>query len=268
MKSIIEIIENLIQDYNALNLEKNVIDYEKYKLYSIVTSSTQLEGSTLDELDTKLLLEEGITAKGKPLEHHLMVKDNYASIRFALEQARSKALLSPEFLRKCNGYNMAHTGTVVSSIMGIVDGRIGEYRKTSALSEALGYYVDFSKISGLVEKFCNEINKQILNNSAIIEHLTTSFDAHANLVLIHPWMDGNKRTSRIIMNFIQHRAQLPLSKVHKEDSRDYLLALKDVKENGKLETFRKFMFKQYIKTLKHEISDYKKGKKKSFSLIF
>ena len=268
MKNIINIIHNLIQEYNDLNLEKNVIDYEKYKLYSIVTSSTQLEGSTLDELDTKLLLDDGITAKGKPLEHHLMVKDNYNAIRFVLEQAHKKTLLTPEFLRKCNAINMANTGTVVNSISGIVDGRKGEYRKTSALSEALGYYTNFTKIPDLTEKFCNEINKQITNNSTIIEHLTTSFDAHANLVLIHPWMDGNKRTSRLLMNFIQHRAELPLSKVHKEDSREYLLALKDVKDNGTLETFREFMFGQYIKTLKNEISEYKREKKKGFSLVF
>ena len=230
MKKIFEKIERLICEYNDLDFDKHVIDYNKYKLYSIVTSSTQLEGSTLDELDTKLLLEDGITAKGKPLEHHLMVKDNYNAIRFVLEQVNKKILLTPEFLRQCNGLNMANTG--------------------------------------LVDQFCREINKQITNNSTIIEHLTTSFDAHANLVLIHPWMDGNKRTSRLIMNFIQQRAELPLSKVHKEDSREYLLALKNVKDNNTLDTFRKFMFEQFAKTLSCEISDYKKARKKKFSLIF
>jgi len=230
MKRIFDKIESLIREYADLDFEKNVIDYKKYKLYSIVTSSTQLEGSTLDELDTKLLLDDGITAKGKPLEHHLMVKDNYDAIRFVLEQANKKALITPEFLCQCNAYNMANTGLVV--------------------------------------RFCNEINRQVADNKTIIEHITTSFDAHVNLVLIHPWMDGNKRTSRLLMNFIQQRAHLPLSKVHKEDSREYLLALKEVKDNGKLELFRKFMFKQYIKTLSREISAYKKEKTKSFSLIF
>jgi hypothetical protein len=57
--------EILTVEYNSYNLNE-VIDYEKYKLYSIVTSSTQMEGSTLDELDTKLLLDDGLTAKGKP----------------------------------------------------------------------------------------------------------------------------------------------------------------------------------------------------------
>ena len=228
MKSIFKKIEAITNQYQELELNKQVIDYEKYKLYSIVTSSTQLEGSTLDDIDTKLLLDDGLTAKGKPIEHHLMVMDNYQALRYILEQADKKKLLTPEFLQQCNSLNMAN----------------------------------------LTDTFCAEINRQILNNSSIIEHLTTSFDAHANLVLIHPWMDGNKRTSRLMMNFIQRRAELPLTKVHKEDSREYLFALKEVKDNKNLEVFRNFMYNQYIKTLNNEISDYIKSKKRGFHLVF
>jgi Fic family protein len=154
--------------------------------------------------------------------------DNYQALRYILEQADKKQLLTPEFLQQCNSLNMAN----------------------------------------LTDTFCAEINRQILNNSSIIEHLTTSFDAHANLVLIHPWMDGNKRTSRLMMNFIQRRAELPLTKVHKEDSREYLFALKEVKDNKNLEVFRNFMYNQYIKTLNNEISDYVKSKKRGFHLVF
>ena len=208
MKGTIKKVEAITKEYNALELKSNVIDYEKYKLYSIVTSSTQLEGSTLDDVDTKLLLDDGLTAKGKPLEHHLMVRDNYKALRFTLEQADKKTLLSPEFLQQCNSLNMANTSIVRNTIAGIVDGTKGEFRKASAISEALGYYAEYSKIPALVKDICSEINKQLLSNSSIIEHLITSFDAHANLVLIHPWMDGNKRTSRLIMNFIQRQADL------------------------------------------------------------
>jgi hypothetical protein len=56
--------EAISKDYNSLNLDE-VIDYEKYKLYSIVISSTQLEGVSLTEIEAQLLLDEGITAQGK-----------------------------------------------------------------------------------------------------------------------------------------------------------------------------------------------------------
>ena len=268
MRLIVKKVESITQEYNALELKTNVIDYEKHQLYSIVTSSTQLEGSTLDDVDTKLLLDDGLTAKGKPIEHHLMVQDNYKALKFTLEQADKKVLLSPEFLQQCNSLNMAHTGIIRNTITGTVDGTKGKFRKASAMSEALGYYAEYSKIPALVNTFCAEINRQICRNSSIIEHLTTSFDAHANLVLIHPWMDGNKRTSRLIMNFIQRRADLPLTKVHKEDSREYLFALKEVKDNSNIEIFRDFMFHQYIKTLNKEILDYVKSRKRGFHLVF
>jgi Fic family protein len=259
--------EQLNLEYISLNFN-DVIDYEKYKLYAIVTSSTQLEGSTLNELDTKLLLDDGITAKGKPLEHHLMVKDNFEAIKFAMKSADEKQELSPDFLKKMNSLNMAQTGEVVNNALGTVDGKKGDFRLVNAFSEALGYYLDAPKIPDAVNLFCDEFNKQLKSDNKM-DTLRCSFDAHANLVLIHPWQDGNKRTSRLVMNFIQRRAEIPLTKVHKEDSADYLMALKTAKDTNNLELFRGFMINQHIKTLQNEIDAYKQISKRSnmFSLI-
>lgn len=266
MKNLWNDIIKLHEEYDSLNLS-NIIDYEKYKLYSIVTSSTQLEGSTLTEIDTKLLLDDGITAKGKPLEHHLMVKDNFEAMKFAMVAGDEKQHLSPTLLRKLNSLNMTETGAVVSNALGTVDGRKGEYRLVNAFSEALGYYLDAKKIPEAVEKFCDEFNRQMSAGDPV-SLLRSSFDAHANLVLIHPWQDGNKRTSRLVMNFMQRRAGLPLTKVHKEDSKPYLLALKKAKDTGDLNPFREFLAGQHVKTIRKEIAANKKlNNTKGFSLI-
>lgn len=53
------------------------IDYEKFCMISIVYNSSKIEGCSLTETDTKILIENNITAKGKPLTDHLMVKDHY-----------------------------------------------------------------------------------------------------------------------------------------------------------------------------------------------
>ena len=124
-------IEETIEEYKYLNLG-DVIDYNKYKLYSIVANSTALEGSTLTEVDTQLLLDEGITAKGKPIEHHLMVKDNYEAMKVALQLADKKTPITPEVLQTINACNMKSTGQIVSSALGIVDGTKGEFRKVQA----------------------------------------------------------------------------------------------------------------------------------------
>ena len=59
-------IELLYQKFQKLGISE-AVDYDKYYLYSLITHSTAIEGSTLTELDTQLLFDEGVTAKGKPL---------------------------------------------------------------------------------------------------------------------------------------------------------------------------------------------------------
>ena len=246
----------LTERLKQLNLDKTVIDYEKHKLYSIVTNSTQLEGCALTRIDTELLLDKGITAKGLSLDHHLMVKDNYNAIRFAIQKADENILLSPEFLKELNSVNMANTGQVVNNIKGTVDGRTGAFRLVNAFSEAFGYYLDPDKIPYAVDQFCQQFNgamSKYKNNNDILKF---SFDAHINLVLIHPWQDGNKRTSRLVMNFIQRRAGIPLTMVEKSNEKDYITAIKAVKEDNNLDKFRDFMINQHVSNLKSELEKY------------
>lgn len=59
-------------------------------MISMVYHSTKIEGCSLTENDTKVLLENGITANGKPLTDHLMVKDHYNAFLFIKEKAEAK----------------------------------------------------------------------------------------------------------------------------------------------------------------------------------
>lgn len=61
-------IISLIEKFNSLQLSKN-IDFDKFNEYAITHHSTTIEGSILTETETRLLLDEGITPKGKPLIH-------------------------------------------------------------------------------------------------------------------------------------------------------------------------------------------------------
>jgi Fic family protein len=251
-------IEKTIKEYKALNLDE-VIDYEKYKLYSIVTNSTALEGSTLTEVDTQLLLDEGITPKGKPLEHSLMVKDNFTAMKTALQLAEQKTPITHDVLQRINACNMKHTGEIVNSALGVVDGTKGEFRKVQAFSNALGYYLAPAKIPDAVNDFCAEIREQMKPNLSPVDALKFSFAAQAKLIMIHPWQDGNKRTSRIISNYIQQYFGLPLGKVDKSDGPEYLKNLKIFKETGNIEPFTKFMSEKYIELLQKEICQNKEN---------
>ena len=224
--------EQTNNDYSALGLHL-VQDYDKYKLYQIVSGSTQMEGATLDPLETQLLIEEGITSTGKPLEHHLMVKDNYQAMMFAMEKASKKVNFSPELLKKINSFNMSSTGSVV-------------------------------------DDFCAGVNEKLFSAKTFQEKMELSFLAHANLIVIHPWADGNKRTSRIVMNYIQHYFSLPLTRINKDHTKEYLLSLKELKDNGNPERIISFMLQEHTDMLNEEIKKFQQENKKSkgFTLIF
>lgn len=77
------------QEYLDLHLSE-VLNYEKSAMISIVYNSTKIEGCSLTENDTKVLLENDITAKGKPLSDHLMVKDHYEAFKFVKAESEKK----------------------------------------------------------------------------------------------------------------------------------------------------------------------------------
>src|SRR5690606_16344396 len=107
----------------------------------------------------------------------------------------------------------------------------------------------------------------------IEKQLLLSFGAHFDLVSIHPFYDGNGRTARLLMNYIQAYFSLPVSIVFSEDKADYFEALERTREKEDLSFFRDFMRAQYAKYLSSEIEKYldaqdQPGKGGGFSFIF
>lgn len=257
-KELFSELEAVSKEYAELALPQTVFDYEKYRLYQIVGSSTRLEGATLTDAEVEVLLEQGRTAPGKLLEHHLMVQDNFRAMQYALAEADRKTPVSPSLLRSFNAHNIRQTGSVVQTILGNVDMTRGEFRVSAVKSDALGYYEEASKVPSLVDRLCAAINKGLSESQSLSTQLACAFDAHSDLVLIHPWYDGNKRTSRLLMNYIERYFGLPLTTVYKEDVHGYLSALKALKDSGDRAPFRTFMVGQHIKTLRAEIDEYRR----------
>jgi Fic family protein len=77
------------------------------------------------------------------------------------------------------------------------------------------------------------------------------------LVAIHPWVDGNGRMSRLLMNYLQVEFGLIPTKILKEDKTAYIQALIDSREEESLRPFQIFMLKEHIQNLKKEIAQFK-----------
>ena len=113
----VEEIVQLIEKYKNLRLQE-VLNYNHYK---ITYHSTNLEGSTLTETEIQLLLDEGLTPKGKPLMHSLMAKDHYEALLFITEQAKQRRTISVEFIQAINARVLKSTGAVYNTLFGEVD---------------------------------------------------------------------------------------------------------------------------------------------------
>jgi Fic family protein len=125
----------------------------------------------------------------------------------------------------------------------------------------------------LVEKLCTALNEKMPACREPHDQLNLGFDAHFDLVTIHPFYDGNGRTSRLLMNYIQSYFGLPMGIVFKEDKADYFDALVKAREREDLSIFRQFMMEQYLRFLSSEIDQFGRtqkqtGKAGGFSLIF
>jgi Fic family protein len=257
-------LDILRKEYLELRLSE-AIDYEKFSMISIVYNSTKIEGCSLTENDTKLLLENDITAKGKPLTDHMMVKDHYFAFMFLKEISKQKQKISIDLIKKIAGLVMKNTGGIVHTITGTFDTSIGDLRKAQVYVDRK-YFPDFSKVENLLSKLVENVNQRIDTISGS-EILKLSADIHYNLVNIHPFGDGNGRTSRLMMNYIQMYHNEPLIKIFSEDRAEYIDALNKTEELEDISIFRDFICSQQTKFYQAEIEKFNR-KDKGFYLMF
>lgn len=249
----------LIDKFLSLNLSAN-IDFDKFNQYAITHHSTTIEGSTLTEIETRLLLDEGITPAGKPLLHSLMVQDHFHALQFIIEQSTKKTAVTPGFIQQIKAAVMKQTGSTYQTVFGELDASKGVFRKGN-VSAGNTYFVNYDKVEPLTNKLCAAVQEKITTAVTVTEKINIAFDAHFDLVTIHPFYDGNGRTSRLLMNYLQLYFGLPMSIVFKEDKAAYFEALQQTRKQEDISIFRNFMYSQYQKYLLQEIEKYEQMKK-------
>lgn len=244
---------------------RDSIDYEKFCMISIVYNSSKIEGCSLTETDTKVLLENNITAKGKPLTDHLMVKDHYNAFLKIKQDSLNKRKLSVDLIKEINALVMKSTGGLTNTISGSFDTSKGDLRLAQVYVDKK-YFPDFNKVPRLLEEFLKNVNERIdsVTGNDVVK---LSADVHYNFVNIHPFGDGNGRTSRLLMNYIQLYHNEPLIKIFTEDRAEYIDALNETEVKEDINIFRDFICSQQIKFFEVELNKMNKSKS-GFSLLF
>lgn len=211
-----------IRKSNSENLFDN---FDKAFEIDYAHNSTAIEGNTLTLIETKVLLEDEISVGNKSLrEIYEVVNHNKA---FA-------------YVKKCISENKPLDENIVKDIHSILMENIlvgGVYRNVEV------------RITGAKHKppVPSEMYYQIkeffknLDSKSDFNPIELAAWTHAEFVRIHPFVDGNGRTSRLIMNYqLMRNGFLPVS-VNKEDRLEYFNYLEEYAVNSNLELFADFV---------------------------
>lgn len=253
-----DLLLRLLQQHKALGISDQ-IDYNKFYLYSIITHSTAIEGSTVTEVEAQLLFDEGITSSKRTVTEQMMNLDLKVAYEYGMQWIKRHEPITVDWLITLASKVMARTGSEYHSMGGDFSAAKGELRKLNVTAGAGGKsYMSYQKVPSRLATFCEELNKkrQAIDPSDVAAIYDLSFWAHYELVTIHPWADGNGRTCRLLMNLLQMEYDVLPTKVLKEDKATYIQALIDTRENDDLNIFIDCMARLHLQHLKADIDQF------------
>ena len=254
----VSLLEKLFTQYRKLGID-NQIDYDKFYLYSLITHSTAIEGSTITELENQIMFDHGISLKGKSIEEQSMNLDLKVAYEKAIEFAKHHKPFSIEMLIMLSALVMKNTGKEYKTVLGDFSSARGELRLLNVTAGVGGRsYMNYSKVPAKLAEFCEQLNASRAKASqmSIDELYSLTFDAHYQLVTIHPWADGNGRMARLVMNMLQFEFGLIPTKILSKDKEEYIKALVATREDEDLNIFRTFMTTMMEQNLLNEITTY------------
>jgi len=220
-------------------------------------NSNAIEGNSLTLKETYLVINEGLTIKGKPLKDHLEAKNHQEALEYLydLVEKDKKNTFSENLIRSLN-----------QIVQQNIDRQwAGRYRNSSVI---IGL-ADHKPPEALeISKLMRNLITWVGENKKKIHPIELASILHHNLVFIHPFFDGNGRTSRLAMNIILMQAGFPLVIVLKNDRKKYYQTLSLV-DKGNYVPFVNFIARAVERTLDIYLKillPSKKGKEKYISL--
>ena len=242
-------------------------DYSKFLLYSLITQSTAIEGSTVTEVENQLLFDEGIPPEKHNLSEVMMNLDLLNAYQMSIQLANQHRDYSFEMLRALSTAVLKNTGSRYNTALGTFDSSKGDFRKVNVSAGSSGKsYIIYTKVEDRLKKWCSEVNEKrngLLKSGDIYGKYLFTFESHLDLLTIHPWVDGNGRTARLVMNQLQFELGLILAKILKEDKAEYIDALIKAREEHDTKVFSSFMMSLHIRNLQAEITEFKKSQEVS-----
>jgi len=217
-----------LSDEQVNNL-KNVYDIQ------LTYNSNAIEGSTLTYSETKLILNEGITIGGKSMNEHLETINHQEAISFIEDVAKMKTKeITLVDIRNIHhlilkGIDNKNAGSYRTQNVGVVksDGSIHNFTEPLKIDEKMNEFIDW------------------LHTQTVEEPILLASLVHLKFVSIHPFIDGNGRTARLLMNLVLLQNGYPQAIIKISNRAEYIQAIEKYQqsENQDYNDFYKVVLK-------------------------
>lgn len=199
-------------------------------------TSNAIEGNTLTRRETALVVEKGLTVGGKSLVEHLEAVNHAHALDWVKSQIQSK----PSNLTL---KDILHIHEII--LKGIDDENAGCFRQVAVrISGSTVVLPNPRKVPDLMYDFCIWLTQK--NKLHPVEFAA---QAHYRLVTIHPFVDGNGRSARLLMNMILMMHGYPPAIIRKRDRLAYISALEIAQLGGSKEDYLALMLKAVDRSL-------------------
>lgn len=188
---------------SALTRLRHVYDVE------LTYTSNAIEGNTLTAQETALVIEKGITIGGKLLAEHLEAQDHYAAVQCMRELAATVLPLGVKDVVELHRRIVLRSHPDIAGVNATTPRRIA------------GTQVIFPNAARIPDHM-RDFGTWLAASTADPD---AAFQAHLQLVTIHPFSDGNGRTARLLMNMLLIRGGYPPIAIRPADRRAYLAAI-------------------------------------------
>lgn len=198
-------------------------------------TSNGIEGNILTRKETELAIEENLTSGAKPINHYLEAINHARAFEFILEAGKNKAKIDESFVLQLHKIILS----------GIDNTNAGFYRSVRVrISGSETILPNPLKVPDLMADFGGWLTDKHDDS------LDFALEAHYRLVSIHPFIDGNGRTARLLLNAILLESGYAPVIIRKIDRRRYLSALETYQTRGNPESYVNFMMSALNRSLK------------------
>lgn len=213
--------------------------------------SVAIDGCSLTLAESLALLGKGATTDSKPAPHHWMLLDYQQAQQQMLAWAADREPLNRARLQSIAATLMRRTGGPLHTLLGSYDSSQGEFRLASPMT-AQRKLIDAQKLPAAVDKLLKQLNTDLAATKTMRQLYDLSFQVHYDLLCLQPFGEGNGRVGRLLMNYVQHYHNLPISLVQVVDRQTYTRALDQSRAQSFAKPILDFMYTQLITYLQTE----------------